>query len=114
MIHSVEYGSGRIAAYQVETSPAGAFVALRLQYQLVPGLLVSREFATIDTVYVDTITLEPDGHICVAFPLAQSDLVPKRRQVGLLVPIGPLTTLRASLYVDPNESHLPGCDISRG
>jgi len=104
LLFSTPYGSGRIAAYQVETTPAGAYVALRLQYAVVPGLLVSREFAAIDAPYVEALRVVPPDSLCVKFTKNHADLQSQHGDsAGFQVPIGPLLTLMPRRMIQPGD-----------
>lgn len=105
LLVSVPYRSGRIAAYQVETTPAGAYVALRLQYPAFPGVLVSREFAAIDAPYVDALTVAPAGDLCVRITKTQTDLRGQHSEFGgVLVPIGPLLTWTPRTMIEAEDT----------
>ena len=90
LIATAPRGSGRIAAYQVESSPAGAYVRVRLEQPLVPGLLVFRDVAYVEAPYIDGLTLLSPTTLCVLFSKAESDLSGRLRQSDVLLEFGPL------------------------
>lgn len=92
---SVPFGNERIAAYEVETAPAGAYIALRRQYRIIPGLLVSREFAVIDTPVIDKLTLLPHGELCIAFPSVEQGATSGAQELEAVLPIQSLFKLSA-------------------
>jgi hypothetical protein len=90
LLASVPFGNERIAAYEVETAPAGAYVALRLQYRIALGLLVSREFAVINTPVIDKLTLSPHSELCVMFPSLEGGASSRPNKLEAVLPIEPL------------------------
>lgn len=90
VIATVRRGSGRIAAYQVETSPAGAYVRVRLEQPLVPGLILFRDVATVDAPYIDGLTLLSPTSVRVSFSAGESYWAEPNRQVDALLYFGPL------------------------
>jgi hypothetical protein len=90
LIATAPRGSGRIAAYQVETSPAGAYVRVRLEQPLVPGLLLFRDVATVDAPYIDGLTLLSPTSVCVSFSEGESYWAEPHRRVDALLQFGPL------------------------
>jgi hypothetical protein len=106
---SVPLGKERISVYEVETSPAGAYMALRRQHNIIPGLLVSREFAVIDAPVIDKLTLAPHGELCVTFPSAEADATSAAQELKAVLPIQPLFKLSATIIlVEPMNASVVG------
>ena len=102
LLVSIPFGNERITAYEVETSPAGAYVALRLQYRIVPGLLVSREFAVINSPVIDKLILLPHAELCITFPSLEHDARARLNELRAVLPIEPLfQRLAAPAVVEP-------------
>ena len=109
LLTSVPFGNERIAAYEVETAPAGAYVALRLQYRIAPGLLVSQEFAVINTPVIDKLTLSPHSELCVMFPSLESGASSRPNELKAVLPIEPLFKGLAPLtVVEPMNALVAG------
>jgi hypothetical protein len=86
LITSVRFGFGRVAAYRVWEGP---YVELRIQYPLMPGLYMSRVFATIDSQSVNGLFVLPSGELCVTFP-SEPSLGPGVNQFRAVLPVYPL------------------------
>ena len=117
LLASVPFGNGRVAAYEVETAPAGAYVALRLQYRVIPGLVVSREFAVIDTPNIDKLILVPPAGLCVTFPSLQVDASSNPNELSAVLPIEPLFQhLNATTVIEPmaDSAVKSGADCGSG
>lgn len=105
LLASVPFGNERIAAYEVETSPAGAYIALRLQFRLIPGLLISREFAVINSPVIDRLTVSRHAELCVTFPSVESGANSKPNELRTVLPIEPLFhRLTAPIVIEPIEA----------
>jgi hypothetical protein len=98
---SVPFGNGRIAAYEVETAPAGAYISLRLQYGVVPGVFLSREFAVVNAPTFDELTLLSATQLCITLPALQADLTGRHDERQVLVPIEPLFKWRTTGTIEP-------------
>jgi len=102
-IATARRGSGRIAAYQVETSPAGAYVRVRLEQPLVPGLLLFRDIATVDDPDIEGITLPSPTTLCVLFSEGEPDRSGRRRQPDVLLEFGPLISWTTPALLEANS-----------
>jgi hypothetical protein len=112
LIATASRGTGRIAAYQVETFPAGAYVRVRLEQPLVPGLRLFRDIETVDAPDIDGLTLLSPTSLCVSFSEADSSLVEPHRQVDALVQFGPLIRWTAPPQLSA-RSQAPSCSTER-
>jgi hypothetical protein len=101
LLTSVPFGNGRIAAYEVETAPAGAYVSLRLQYTIVPGVFLSREFAVVNAPTFDELTLLSPTQLCITFPSLQADLTGRHDERQVVVLIAPLFKWHATSTIEP-------------
>jgi hypothetical protein len=88
LVATVPFGDGRIDAYQIDTYAFGPYFSLRLRYAILPGVLLSREFAVIDWP-IDRLAVLSPQRLCVSFVSPWSDLNPQRT---ILVPIGPFAS----------------------
>jgi hypothetical protein len=112
LIATAPRGSGRIAAYQVETSPAGAYVRVRLEQPLVPGLLLFRDVAYVEAPYIDGLTLLSPTSVCVSFSEAESALAEPHRRVDALLQFGPLNHWTTPPQLNA-RSQSPSCSTGR-
>jgi|KBSSwiStaDraftv2_1062776.scaffolds.fasta_scaffold06404_10 hypothetical protein len=87
VVTTIPFEGGRIAAYQIETAPAGAYVSLRRQYRFLPGLYLSREFAVVDSPTLTKLALVSPRQLCVAFPSLRTDLIGRQYLLQVLVPV---------------------------
>lgn len=118
LLASVSFGKERIAAYEVETGPAGAYVALRHQYRIAPGLFVSREFAVINAPVIDKLTILPDLKLCVTFPSVEDGTSSRPSEFRVTLPIEPLfQRLAAPTLIDSTNASVArsaaDCEHSR-
>jgi hypothetical protein len=110
LIATAPRGSGRVAAYQVETFPAGAYVRVRLEQPLVPGLLLFRDVATVDAPYIDGLTVLSPTSVCVSFSEAESALAEPHRRVDALLQFGALIRWTAPPQLNARLQS-PSCSI---
>jgi hypothetical protein len=109
LLLSIPFERARIAAYEVETAPAGAYVALRLQHRIIPGLFVSREFAVIDTPVIDKLTLSSHAQLCVTFPSLEGEASSRVKELEAVLPVEPLFRgLAAPTLVEPDDASVAG------
>jgi hypothetical protein len=88
LIATVPFRDGRIDAYQIKTSYFGPHASLRLQSAILPGVLLSKEFAVINRP-IDRLSVLSPNQLCVTFTSPWSDLNPQRTS---LVSIGPFAS----------------------
>lgn len=112
LLATVPRGSSRVAAYQVETSPAGAFVRLRLEQAIFPGLHLYRDIAYVDEPYIDALALQSPTTICVSFSAHQPDLAGQDRQLQFLLDLGPLISWKMPTRLDA-RSPIQSCSRGR-
>jgi hypothetical protein len=92
LVATLHFGDRRIDAYQIENFYFGPTVSLRLRYSIIPGVLLSKEFAAIEWTGdkpIDRLAILAPDQLCVTFTTAWSNV---NHQRTVLVPIIPFAS----------------------
>jgi hypothetical protein len=111
VLATATWDSDRVVAIQVETFPAGAYVVVKRQHKIFPGLLVTRLIASIDIPSIDEMVVTPQRKLCVKTDLSHMGPMNDRRY-SFALPVEPLVAWRAAPLVTlENWSTFPSCDL---
>lgn len=113
VIATAERDSVRIAAYQVEVFLEGAFVRIRQEQRLFPGVLLVRDIAYVDDPYIDGLEIRSPTSVCVTFSAAEARLADVHRQADALLHFGSWTEWIAPVQLSP-RSPTQKCPEDRG
>jgi hypothetical protein len=103
MVATVPFGNGRIDAYQIDTYAFGPYFSLRLQYAILPGVLLSKALAVIDSPIDRLSVLSPD-QLCVTLTSPGETI---------LVPIGPFASQKVTEVGFYDEAYTSGLQWCR-
>jgi len=109
LLVSVPFGAGRIAAYEIETAPAGAYISLRRQYRILPGVFLSREFSIVNSPVLDELTIFSPTQLCVAYPSLRTDIAGRTHEVRILIPIEPMLNGHTASLSEEDSTTVLSC-----
>jgi hypothetical protein len=100
LLQQIPVGSGRIAAYRVETAYSGYMVRLRLEHLVFPGLRVARDIAYVNASQLDSLVLQSPKTLCLSFPAVRPDVAGRGREMQVTFELEPLFIWKPPAGID--------------
>jgi hypothetical protein len=110
LLTTASRGSERVAAYQVETSPAGGYVRLRLERPILPGLVLARDVAYVDEPYIGELVVLSPSTLCVTFSTDQPDLAGHDQEFEYRLDLGSLLSWKHPPRIDGTPPATPASE----